>query len=504
MEGELLELLRLEGRREPLSPGKRLREFQKKLQGAKIGEEAELRGFMTGRKAPNAPKDALYLLLSPLPPSELAALPREEFRTYAVLRIDEKTSISGRVKPGSYVSVKGIADAYPLGNLRVIRARSIEGLDYSEYWKDYREFALSREEVRDLFEGSLYLRDEMRNVLLYSLHGVPYIPGEGWGEGFEFLALRYRDESEVLALWKVLKGFHSALPREVQLRRERLIEAEDPLLGIDFRFSDPNGSDIRYYTPPTKRGLVSPARWALKAINAKRAIGFLPKNVEASPLDRMARLSETPFVLVSSEERPYFEARKEFFQLIPNLLVTIFMNRDRYSALDGRKTGPMEEEFLRWLREGRNDYGEEFRALTAPSGPMSMKLRAELGKRLFGAIVRFRGRATKRAAREVRLINETLVNEWMVVLRDHPKEMMRLLKEYKMYIPGSLKARRALEILNDLASVSRTGEVSKEDFIHELLREGFSERSALEVAEKFIETGYVYEPFPGRLKIIGW
>ncbi|WP_297474672.1 hypothetical protein [Thermococcus sp.] len=504
MEEELLELIRLERKREPLSPGRRLREFQRKLQNTKIGEEAELRGFITGRKAPNAPGDALYLLLSPLPPSELAALPKGEFRTYAVLRIDDKTSFTGRVKPGSYVAVSGTVDAYPMGNLRMIRARSIEGLDYSDYWKDYREFALSQGEIRDLFEGSVYLRDEMRNVLLYSLHGVPYIPGESWGEGFEFLALRYKDESEVLALWNVLKSLHSALPREVQLRRERLIEADDPLLGLDFRFSDPNGSDIRYYTPPTKRGLVNPAKWALKALNAKRAIGFLPKNVEASPLDRMARLSETPFVLVSSEERPYFEAQREFFQLIPNLLVTIFMNRDRYSALDGRRTRPMEEEFLRWLRESRNDYGEEFRALTAPSGPMSIKLRAELGRRLFGSIVRFKGRATKRAAREVRRINDTLVNEWMVVLRDHPKEMMRLLKEYRMYIPGSLKARRALEVLNDLASISRSGEVSKEAFIRELLREGFSERSALEVVEKFIATGYVYEPFPGRLKIIGW
>ena len=504
MEEELLELLRLERRRETLSPGRRVREFQRRIQDLRIGEETEILGFLTGRKAPNAPRDALYLFLSPLPPSELASLPREEFRAYAVVRVDEKTSFSGRTTPGSYVSVSGITDAYPLGNLRMIRARSIEGLDYSDYWKDYREFTLSEREVVGMFEGSVYLRDEMRNVLLYSLHGVPYIPGENWGEGFEFLALRYKDESEVLALWNVFKSIHSALPLEVQLRRGRLIEMDDPLLGIDFRFADPNGSDIRYYTPPTRRGLTSPAKWALKAITSKRAIGFLPKNIEASPLDRMARLSEAPFVLVSSEEKPYFEGEREFFQLIPNLLVTVFVNRDRYSALDAKRTRPMEEEFLQWLQESRNDYGEEFRALTAPSGPMNVKLRAELGKRLFGSIVRFKGNVTKRTAREVRLINETLVNEWMVVLRDHPKEMMRLLKEYKMYIPGSLKARRALEILNDLASISRTGGVLKAEFIHELVADGFSERDALGVVEKLMATGYVYEPFPGRLRIIGW
>jgi hypothetical protein len=217
----------------------------------------------------------------------------------------------------------------------------------------------------------------------------------------------------------------------------------------------------------------------------------------------MARMSETPFVLVPSEEKPYFEENREFLQLIPNLLVTIFTQRERLGSLDLKKTRAVEEEFLRWLRESREDYGDPFRALTAPSGPMNVRLRAELGKRVFGSIVRFNGRVTKRALREVKLINEAIVNDWMVVLKDHPSEMIKLLREYRMYVPGTLKARRALEILHDLASVSPSGEIAREDFIRELVRDGFSEEDAAELLERFIATGYVYEPFPGKLRPIG-
>ncbi|WP_297464623.1 hypothetical protein [Thermococcus sp.] len=499
---ELVELLRLERAREPLSPGKRVREFQQRIQAMKNGEEVEVRGFLIGRRPPNAPRDAAYYLLSPLSPSELAKLSEKEFRTYLVVRATENTEVAGEVKPGSYVLVRGIIEAYPFGNLRMVHAGSIEGRDYSEYWKDYREFALSRSEVIDLFERTVYLRDDMRNALIYSIYGVPYIIGENWGEGFEFLAFKYRDDSGLIALWKALRYFHSNLPWEVRLTREGIIEVDDPILGIDFRLGNPNSSDMRYYTPPTRRGLVKPARWAAKIINSKRAVGLLPRNTDADPRDRMARISETPFVLVPSEERPYFEENREFLQLIPNLLVTVFIQRERHRALDREKTRLLEEEFLRWLRESRNDYGDPFRALTAPSGPMNVKLRAELGKRVFGSIVRFNGRVTKKAAREVRLINEAIVNDWMVVLKDRPGEMMRLLKEYNAYIPGTLRARRALEIMEDLASLSPSGEVTKESFIRELVKDGFSREDALEITERFIAAGYVYEPFPGKLRLV--
>ncbi|ASJ09694.1 hypothetical protein A3L11_10795 [Thermococcus siculi] len=502
MEDHILELLRLERTREPLSPGRRVREFQMELQRLKNGEEAEIKGFLLGRKPPNAPRDAAYYLLSPLSPSELARLGKDEFRTYLVIRATENTKIAGEVKPGSYVLVKGIIDAYPLGNLRMIHAGSIDGRDYSEYWKDYREFALSRREVLDLFERTVYLRDDMRNALIYALYGVPYMLGESWGEGFEFTAFKYRDDSGLLALWKALKYFHSNLPWELRLTRDKLIEVDDPFLGIDFRLTNPNWSDIRYYTPPTRRGLSRLPKWAARAVEEKRAIGLLPKNIDANPLDRMARISETPFVLVHSEEKPYFEENREFLQLMPNLLVTIFLQRERHLSLDREKAKMVEEEFLRWLRESREDYGDPFRALTAPSGPMNVGLRAKLGRRVFGSIIRFSGRATKRAAREVRLINEAIVNDWMVVLRDHPDEMIRLLREYQRYVPGDVRAQRALEILHDLASMSPRGEVTREGFINELVKAGFSREDALELTERFIATGYVYEPFPGKLRPI--
>ncbi|WP_297090313.1 hypothetical protein [Thermococcus sp.] len=500
---ELIELLGLERTREPLSPGKRLREFQIRIQRLKNGEEIEIAGFLLGRRPPHAPADALYYMLSPLSPSELSSLGRETFRTYLVIRATEKTAISGRAKPGSYVLVRGVIDAYPWGSLRMVHASSIEGQDYSEYWKDYREFALSRQEVLDLFERTVYLRDDMRKALIYSIYGVPYIPGEEWGEGFEFTVFKYRENSGLLALWKALKYFYSSLPWEVRLTRKRVLEIDDPFLGIDFRLGNPNGSDMVYYTPPTKRGTVSLPKWVAERILNKRAIGLLPKNVDANPLNRMARISETPFVLLPSEEKPYFEENREFLQLIPNLLVTIFTQREKLGSLDWEKARVVEEEFLKWLRESRDDYGDPFRALTAPSGPMNIRLKVELGKRLFGSIVRFNGRATKRAARDVKLINEAIVNDWMVVLRDHPSEMIKLLKEYRMYVPGTLKAQRALEILHDLASVSPSNEVTREDFVREMVRDGFSEREASELLERFIAAGYVYEPFPGKLRLIG-
>ena len=101
---ELIELLGLERTREPLSPGKRLREFQRRIQRLKNGDEIEIAGFLMGRRPPHAPADALYYMLSPLSPSELSSLGRETFRTYLVIRTTEKTAISGRANPGATFS----------------------------------------------------------------------------------------------------------------------------------------------------------------------------------------------------------------------------------------------------------------------------------------------------------------------------------------------------------------------------------------------------------------
>ncbi|NJE04978.1 hypothetical protein E3E36_02200 [Thermococcus sp. M36] len=510
MEREILELLMLERTREPLSPGKRVREFQRWLQTMKNGENVEAKGFLLARKPPNAPRDAAYYMLSPLSPSELAKLGENEFRTYLIIRATEGTKVSGEVKPGSYVLVKGVIDAYPFGNLRMVHASSIEGRDYSEYWKDYREFALSRREVLDLFERTIYVRSDMRKALIYSLYGVPYIlwgsETPQWGEGFEYTVYKYRENMGLLALWKALKYFQSSLPWEVRLRKETSLEIIDPVLDIDFRIRNPNGTDMKYYTPSSKRGLMRIPKWSERPLVNKRAIGLLPQDVEADPTDPLAKISETPFVLMPWEEKPYFEENREFRQLIPNLLVTIFINRERYRSMSYDELSRLREEHLKWRRWGREEYSETFGKLTTPSGVLHLGMRFYLDTRLFGAITRFYGRVTDRAVKDVREIDDTILNEWNVVLneiiRKRPEVIMKLEKEYERYIPHDVRAQKALHIFHDLASTSPTGEVTREEFLSEMVRNGFNERDALDMIERFIATGYVYEPFPGKLRLI--
>jgi len=506
MEGEILKLLKLERAREPLTPGKRLREFQAMIQRFKNGEDVEIGGFLTGRKPPYAPRDGLYLLLSPIPPSELRGLRKNEFRTYLVVKATEETTITGEVRPGSYVLVRGVIDAYPWGNLRLVHAREIKGKDYSDYWRDYREFALSRREVLGLFDSTLYLRDDMRKALMYSLFGSPImlIPDTGnWGEGFGYTVYRHgQTERGLLALWKAMKYLYQALPWEVRLTRERVLEVEDPFLGLDLRLGNPNGSDLRYYTPQTRRGLRGIPKWVEPFISSKRAVGLLPENVEADPRDFMARLSEAPFVLLPDEERPYFEENREFRELLPNLLVTIFLHRARVQTLDGKAMETFREEYIGLREWGRREYGRKFEVLSVPSSFLNNRIRYVLDARLFGAVGRFRGKVGKNAAREVIRMEEAIINDWAVVVSDNPEILIALEKEYERYVPGDVRAQRALTIIHDLASTSPTGEVSVEEVVEHLRRHGFNELDALNLVKRFVALGYLYEPFPGKLRMV--
>lgn len=100
----------------------------------------------------------------------------------------------------------------------------------------------------------------MRNALIYSIYGVPFIPGKSWGEGFEFTTFKYGENSDLLALWKALKYLYSSLPWEVRRTRQRIMEVDDPFLGLDFRLGNPpNGSDMKYYTPPDQEGTRPPS-----------------------------------------------------------------------------------------------------------------------------------------------------------------------------------------------------------------------------------------------------
>ncbi|WP_082871967.1 hypothetical protein [Thermococcus piezophilus] len=510
MEKEILELLRLERMREPLSPSRRVREFQMRLQRIKNGEETEVAGFLLARKPPNAPRDAAYYLLSPLSPSELAGLEKDEFRTYLIVRATENTRVSGEVRPGSYVLVRGVMDAYPLGNMRMMHAESIAGRDYSEYWLDYKDFALSRREVIDLFERTVYLRDDMRRALIYSLYGVPYMPwgsnAPRWGEGFDYTVYKHGEDLGLLALWKALKYLYSNLPWETRLGKETALEIDDPLLGIDFRVGNPNKTDMMYYTPLSKKSLVKLPKWAERFVINKNAIGLLPHNVEPNPMDILAKISETPFVLAPWEEKPYFEESREFKQLLPNLLVTVFMQRERFRSMSPLKLEELKKEHLKWRQWGRREYGETFGKLTTSEGVLHLGMRYYLDTRLFGAITRFRGKITKKAAKEVREINESILNDWNVVINDlkrtHPEIVMRLTREYERYVPGDVRAQKAVEIFHDLASTSLTGEITREEFLAGLTEYGFSASDASELIEKLIATGYIYKPFPGKLRLV--
>jgi len=506
MEGEILELLRLEKAREPLSPGRRLREFQRRVQALKNGEDVEVTGFLIGRKPPNAPRDGVYLLLSPLSPSELASLGSDEFRTYLAIRVTEGTGITGETRPGSYVLVRGTIDAYPWGNLRLVHAREIKGRDYSDYWRDYREFALSRREVLELFEDTVYLRDDMRKALVYSLFGSPITfisEASAWGEGFGYTVYRHgKTEGGLLALWKAMKYLYQALPWEVRLTRERVLKVEDPLLGLDFRLGNPNGSDLRYYTPQTRRGLRRVPKWVEPIISSKRAVGLLPENVEADPRDFLARLSEAPFVLLPEEERPYFEENREFRELLPNLLVTVFTSRARVPTLDGKRIRAFREAYIELREWGRREYGRKFEVLSVPSSFLNNRARYILDARLFGAVGRFRGKLGRKSIREVIRVERALINDWAVVVNENPEILIALEREYERYVPRDVRAQRALAIIHDLASTSPTGEVGVEEIVGALMRHGFNEGDAVELVKRFVAMGYLYEPFPGKLRLV--
>ncbi len=504
MEEELMNLLSWAGVRKPLTPANRVKEFQETLQRTKNGEDTRAGGFLIGRKPPYSPADAVYCLLSPLPPSELINLSENEPRAYLVLRITEKTVLKGDVKPGSYVVVRGVLDAYRWGNLRVLNAVSIEGRDYSEYWLEYKNVALSRGEVEDLLSQTLYIGAEMQRALTYALYGTPIVlgsPGK-WGEGVEFTVYKYKAEKEILGLWMALKYLHSLLPWELRLRRERFVEGVDPFLDLDLRLGNPNSTGLRYFVPYSRRSLHRIPKWASRELTEKRAVGLLPENRDADPTEIIARISEAPFVLVPGEERPYYERNREMEGLIPNLVATIFIGRTRVASMNPDALKSFRRRFIRWQEEKRNEYGENFEALISPRGLMNPSLRYHLNVRLFGSAARFEGRITHSIARDVFRINDAVVNDWMAVLKDRPDVAMRLLKEYERYIPRDVRANRALRIFSDLASTSPHGEVTREEFLRALLDAGFSRSDAGRMMERFIAAGYIYEPFQGKLRLV--
>jgi len=472
-----------------LSPGTRMRLFQRRLQTLKNYDEVELSGFLVGRRPPNAPRDALYLLLSPVPPSELRSV---DFRSYAVIRLDEKTVLTGDVRPGSYVRVRGLLEPYPWGTLRMVRAAEVEGRTYEDYWRDMPG-ALSKNEVEGLFQEALGMRDDMRKAVLYALFGSPLVPNAlHWGEGFEYTV--YRHSGGIIPLWKALRGLYSLLPWEVRLGRGSL-EVDDPFLGLDLRFGRPR-SGMLYYVPGRRSSLRKVPERIRGYLEKKRAVGLLPREVKADPRDLVARLSEAPFVLLPSDERPYFEG-SPLRGLVPNLMVTLSRARAEVPVLSGKPLERFQRAYLQ-LREWAREEYPEFKLLSVPSSFLNGRLHYLLSLRLFGAVDRFSG-DERRALREVIAMEEAIINDWVVILSERPELVMALEREYERYVPEDVRAQRALAIIHDLAS---TSDLTRESVVSALVRHGFSERDAVQLLEGFLALGYLYEPFPGRLKVV--
>ncbi len=252
---ELIKLIHLE-RKPALTPERKVKDFLETLQRTKNGEDIRVRGFIILRKPPNAPRDGIYYLLSPLAPSEMKSYRGP--RAYLVVKINEDTRIDARIQPGEYVEAEGILDAYPFGTLRLLHARRISPADYSEYWKDYRSLALSKSELENLVSDTIYASYELERAIMYSILTAPFVVGTNWLDGFTlsggFKGLE-GSKNVTLSLWEALKYIYSLLPWEMQLRRDRWggeVE-DDGFLGIDFRFTWPSRAGPPFTMSPTTR-----------------------------------------------------------------------------------------------------------------------------------------------------------------------------------------------------------------------------------------------------------
>ncbi|WP_029550970.1 hypothetical protein [Thermococcus zilligii] len=501
---ELLTLLREE--KEPLTPERKVREFQESIQRAANGDETTISGFLILRKPPNAPNDAAYYLLSPISPSELSSTPPGSLRAYVALRIDEKSLIAGGFLSGSYVEVRGIVDAYPWGNMRMIHVTSLRSISYADYWKRYREMALKPEEVEDLISGSIYASRDFQLGLIYGLYGSPQVleSPRAWGEGYEFSVLGYKGkENGVITLWRILKFLHSLLPAELRFKKERREKLVDEFLDLDFTFFNPNDTSLQYYVPHSP---VKISKAAENAILQKKTVGLLSLPKRAHPLDDIIGRAETPFVFIPGEdERPYLERGETLRRYIQNLIVTVFLERERVSAISASEGigEAFRRSFEEWLMEKRDEYGWKFDLLTIPGGVFDVGTRYELSLRLLGSIARLEGNARKSHIKTVRLMNDEILNDWMAVLSSLPQsEVQRLLRNYRGYIPSDKRVAKALEVFRDIESTTLGGDVSRVEFEEALVRAGFDRGAAVETVKRLISEGYLYEPIAGKLRLV--
>jgi hypothetical protein len=498
---ELVNLLRLE-RKPALTPEKRVKDFIKVIQRTKNGEEIRVRGFIILRKPPNAPRDGIYYLLSPIAPSELRKYRGP--RSYLVLEISETTRLDGKIQPGEYVEAEGILNAYPFGTLRLLHARRISPADYSEYWKDYRSLALSKSELEGIISDTIYASYELERAVIYSLLTSPFVVGAEWLDGFTLSGFKGTEGSKnvPLSLWEVMKYIHSLLPWEVQLRRDRWAEIEDDgLLGIDFRFTRPSKAGPLYYVPHNKTliGSKTPVpKWALKTFERKEAT-FLTPRAGIKPEDEAALLAETPFVLI---EPVSYERNRELEELTPNIMITVMLAREKLGMLNPWELQEYRQKFEAFLANNRREYGELFDALTLSGKVFNANLRYRLGARLLGSMARLEGKLSKSLITDLIGIYQELTDLWVNELPE--REKLRLVKEYERYVGSDRLASRALRIFTDLEATRKDGTVEREEFIRALVEYGINRGKAEEIVDSLLREGYLYEPFPGKLRLIRW
>ncbi|ALM75242.1 hypothetical protein [Thermococcus barophilus] len=501
MEDYVFKLLRFAGRREKLTPAKRVRDFQSKIQNLKNGEPVEVQGFLLLRQPPYAPKDALYYILSPLSPSELK---KAGLRAYLVLRITEKSKVNARFRSGEYVKVSGIIDSYPYGNLRMIHVESLESANYSDYWLEYEEMALSKRELEDLFMKTIYANYDLEKAVIYSLFASPIIVGtkKNWGEGVTFSVFK-NEQKIILSVWETVRYLYSLFPMELHLRKDNKDSFVDPELDLDFVLFNPNNTNLKYYVPYNKKILskeIPAPNWAVEYFENKNAVFLTPKRYSLlSPDDPLAYSSETPFIL---SEPIGYERNKELEELIPNVIITIFKEREKITSLSAGDEimQKFRDRFERWIMKNRHEYGEKFDALMIKGMIFETNTRYLLSAHILGSIGRFKGKIDTGIIHDVLLINQEILDLWMNELPE--KVILSAVETYERYISGDKRANTALNIFMDLEATSLDGTVSREEFYTALLEYGFKEAYAKEIIERLIAEGHLYEPFFGKLKMI--
>ncbi|AIF69954.1 hypothetical protein PAP_07825 [Palaeococcus pacificus DY20341] len=492
---------------QPLTPHQRVKDFQRTLQTHKIGDEIEISGFLLLREPPHPPKDALYYFLSPLSPSELQSLKRDEFRSFAVLKITDKASIppSLEFKSGEYVKVKGVVEAYPYGLLKAINVTSIEGRDYSEYWLEYKEYALSRRELESLFSQTIYAdNNQIEMAFLYSLFSSPRVIGLSFGEGAIFSTLK-DNEKVVKSFWEASKYLVRIFPRELRLQNPKSLKKPyvyvDENFDLDFVLFNPTTS-LRYYSPETKRLLkkeIPVANWAERYLLEHDGVFLTPKQYsQIKANDPLAHHSETPFL----PNKPLgLERNREFEQLIPNIIITIALARERFKTFspNDEVVSEFRGMFDDWLVKNKREYGEKFDALRLKGMVFETNTRFHLSLFLLGQMVRFEGAFKRSIAREVLTINQELLDTWMNELSE--EELIKALETYEGIVNVDNRTRKALSIFMDLEATSFDGYVNKGEFYDALIKYGFKHRYAEELIDKLLREGFLFEPSIGKLKL---